>query len=47
MPTAHKQLAERRVRNNDTGQQHADRADHRAKLRKQSFTQTGLSGSAG
>ena len=31
---AHKQLTERRVRNDDTGQQHADRADHRAKLRK-------------
>ena len=41
MPTAHKQLAERRVRNDDTGQQHADRADHRAKLRKQIVHQTG------
>ena len=41
MPTAHKQLAERRVRNDDTGQQHADRADHRAKLREQIVHQTG------
>ena len=41
MPTAHKQLAERRVRNDDTGQQHADRTDHRAKLREQIVHQTG------